>query len=87
MEYFNCMDYIKDEIKLVNPKFILGFGALTYKAVFPEGNFDSARGHIIKTFAVDSIFTYHPNELITDTSLKRMAWEDLKKIPRLTLDE
>ncbi len=73
-----CQDYLKEEISLVKPKLILGFGPVTYEYLFGKRDFKQVRGKLISYQGVDAIFTHHPRELIENTQLKKECWQDLK---------
>ena len=80
LKYKYCFNYILNEIKLIKPKYILGFGNVTFNAFYNNKSFKENRGKIIKLLGINAIFTYHPSDLLIDESLKKIVWDDLKQI-------
>jgi DNA polymerase len=68
----NIAKAIAEKIKSLNPKHILCAGEAA-STLFSPPHSPLATPHSLYTM-------YHPKELLADASLKRPAWEDVKKI-------
>ena len=75
-----CRHYLNAEIKRIEPKFLLGFGEITYRYLFePEKN-DFSRKVAGKRLSYEGrpiVFTHHPKELLMDFTLKKETWQHL----------
>lgn len=82
-----CLPFLKRQIEVLRPKLILALGRTAVQALLntTEGiNF--YRGKVVKyNNSIPLMATYHPSALLRDESLKRPAWEDLKKFRQLIL--
>lgn len=82
-----CAGFLDAQIDALRPTAILSIGRVPTQALLGtadgigklRGRFFEYRGHPL-------LPTYHPSALLRDESLKRPAWEDLKKL-RAFLDE
>lgn len=75
-----CTAYLDREIGLLQPRFILAFGELTYRLLFKNHDFKNVRGQFLNYHGADILFTHHPRDLMRDGSLKKEAWTDLKTL-------
>ncbi|MBL8992049.1 MAG: uracil-DNA glycosylase [Spirochaetia bacterium] len=75
-----CTGYLDREINLLQPRFMLGFGELTYRLLFKADDFAAVRGRFLNYHGADILFTHHPRDLMRDGSLKKEAWMDLKTL-------
>lgn len=76
-----CMPFLREQIRLLKPKAILCAGRTAAQAVLgtTEGiNRLRTRTHDLG--GIPLVATYHPSALLRDESLKRPAWEDLKRL-------
>ena len=73
--------YFANQIKLIKPKLIIALGEnalnMLIKSSIP---FNKIREQILRYKTIDVITTYHPADLIKNPNLKRLVWEDFKKI-------
>lgn len=81
VEIAACMPYLEKQIKMLKPAVICALGGCASKALLKttEG-ITKLRG---KEFLYNNILlipTYHPSALLRNPSLKKSAWEDLKKV-------
>lgn len=82
-----CLPFLKRQIQVVKPKLILALGRTAVQALLntSEG-IKFHRGKVLKYMnSIPMMATYHPSALLRDESLKRPAWEDLKKFKQLIL--
>ncbi|MBD3272173.1 MAG: uracil-DNA glycosylase [Elusimicrobia bacterium] len=83
-----CMPYLVRQIEIIKPKIICALGSCAAKALLKTSDgITKLRGREY-VFADDIILipTYHPAALLRTPSLKKEAWEDLKKIRDLLKD-
>lgn len=86
-----CAPFLIRQIRTVRPAFILCMGRVAaqtmlrtdegigrLRGTFFEYTMDAASG--AAAASIPLIATYHPSALLRDASLKRPAWEDLKKL-------
>jgi DNA polymerase len=79
-----CMPYLKRQIALLKPRFILCAGRTATQAMLgtTEG-INKLRASVRDFDGIPLVPTYHPSALLRDESLKRPAWEDLKRLRSL----
>jgi DNA polymerase len=81
-----CLPFIKRHIEIINPRFILLFGALTSGALLGIDSLSRARGifHPYQSEKLSSpiptIATFSPSYLLKNQLHKKYAWEDLKRL-------
>jgi DNA polymerase len=79
-----CLPFLKRQIKLLNPKFILCAGRIAAQTILnsedPMGKLRSYFHSSALAPAIPIFATYHPSALLHKPELKRPAWEDLKKL-------
>ncbi|MFH1379904.1 MAG: uracil-DNA glycosylase [bacterium] len=80
-EIAGCISYLEKQMEIIKPKVICALGGSAAKTLLntTEG-ITKLRG---KEFIYNGILlipTYHPSALLRTPSLKKEAWEDLKKI-------
>ena len=86
-----CFPYLKRQIALLKPAFILCAGRIAAQNLLKTGKgINELRGKIMefhpdaadepgsRETAIPVLCTFHPSALLRDESLKRPAWEDLK---------
>lgn len=82
-EVKTCMDYLRWQVKLVNPKIIVCLGAVSAQNIInPDFKITKERGIWVKLGKFSVMPTYHPAALLRDENKKRPAWEDFKNIRR-----
>jgi DNA polymerase len=80
-----CLPYLKAQISVVNPEFIVALGATAVQGLFGSGSFKTL-GEIRsqwKLFAEKPVMvTYHPSYILRNPTnrSKRAIWEDLLKV-------
>lgn len=83
-ERTRCLPYLQRQIELLAPKAILCAGRTAVQALLgtTEG-INRLRGKTYDYEGIPVIATYHPSALLRDESMKRPAWEDLKRLRAL----
>lgn len=76
-----CIDYLKNQIKIIKPKIIVLLGNTALKSVFGEEySITKTRGKWLEKRGIKYMPTYHPAALLRDESKKIDFWNDLKQI-------
>jgi len=74
-----CSSYLDAQIELLRPVLILALGAETSGQLLATNeNLERLRGSFFDYRGIPVLPTYHPDDILSDESLKRPAWEDLK---------
>ena len=72
---------LKNQIKIIEPKIIVGLGKVVGKALLNENlSMDLMRYEVHSFSSYPLKITYSPNTLLREQSLKKLAWEDFKFI-------
>ncbi len=76
-----CILYLRRQIAVLQPRVILCVGRVATQALtgWKEG-INRLRGRWLSFEGLPLIATFHPSALLRDDTLKRPAWEDLKKL-------
>jgi DNA polymerase len=76
-----CIGYLRRQIAVLQPRVILCVGRVATQALtgWKEG-INRLRGRWLSFDGLPLIATFHPSALLRDETLKRPAWEDLKKL-------
>jgi len=76
-----CIDYLRWQVKLIEPKIIVCLGAVAAKNLInSELSISRQRGQFVKKGNIYFMPTYHPSYLLRNESAKKDAWEDFKKV-------
>ncbi len=79
-----CEPYLKKQIELIKPRFILALGLTAADRLLKSKNtMGEIRGKLFKYENIDLIVTYHPSALLRNPSWKRDTWEDVKLLRKL----
>jgi len=80
-EWNSCKSYLFSQIEFIKPKVIVTLGKEAYFKVATESeNFEDVRGHVIDFPKYKLIPIYHPQFLLRNPELKKIALNDLKTI-------
>jgi DNA polymerase len=80
-EWDSCKSYLFSQIEFVKPKVIVTLGEDAYfKLTNEDEDFQSVRGHVIDFKKYKLIPIYHPQFLLRNPELKKIALNDLKTI-------
>lgn len=76
-----CLDYLRNQVILVNPKIIVLLGSTALKNILGEQyKITASRGKWIEKNGIKYMPTWHPAALLRDESKKIEFWRDLKLI-------
>jgi DNA polymerase len=78
------MPYLREQIRILRPRVILCAGRTAAQSLLSttEG-INKLRNTMRDYEGIPVIATYHPSALLRDETLKRPAWEDLKRLREL----
>ncbi|MFC1618396.1 uracil-DNA glycosylase [Candidatus Neomarinimicrobiota bacterium] len=80
-EVEQCLPYLKEQLKLINPKLIIALGRVAAKTLLGvEDSLKNMRNQVHKYQEVEMRVTYHPAALLRNPRLKGPAWEDFQVI-------
>jgi len=83
-----CMPFLREQIRLLSPKAILCTGRTAAQALLnTTDGINRLRGKNYTYEGIPLVATYHPSALLRDDTLKRPAWEDLKRLRDLISNE
>lgn len=75
-----CAAFLEAQIRLTHPKMILVMGRVAAQHLLQTSDgIGKLRGRFFDYCGIPLMPTYHPSALLRDESLKRPAWEDLKR--------
>ena len=76
-----CLDYLRNQVILVNPKIIVLLGSTALKNILGEEyKITASRGRWIEKNGIKYMPTWHPAALLRDESKKIEFWRDLKLV-------
>lgn len=79
-----CIGYLRRQIELLRPRFILCVGRTAAHGLLDLTDpISRIRGRTYQFEGIPVVVTFHPSALLRDASLKRPAWEDLKRFRAL----
>ncbi|MDD3946576.1 MAG: uracil-DNA glycosylase [Clostridia bacterium] len=79
-----CMDYLREQFKLMRPKVIILLGSVACKAILsPDFSVMRHHGEITERKGVYFLPTFHPSALLRDESKKPLAYKDLLNLKAL----
>lgn len=82
-EVKSCIEYLRWQVKLVNPKIIVCLGAVAAQNIISQDfKITRDRGKWVELGKFYVMPTYHPAALLRDENKKRPAWEDFKNIKK-----
>lgn len=78
-EAANCRDYLDRQIELVNPKYIVCWGAISARNLLSSTEtIGRLRGRFYDYNGVKVLCTYHPSYLLRNPAAKKDVWHDMK---------
>lgn len=78
-EVVNCSNFLEAQIKVVNPKYIICFGAVAAQNLLKtETTITSLRGHLHQFKDKKVLCTYHPSYLLRNPKAKELVSQDLQ---------
>jgi DNA polymerase len=72
----DCAEIARRHVRLASPRRLLLLGDGPAQALLGKP-VAQARGHVHKIEGIRTVATFHPRQLINQTFLKRLAWQDL----------
>ena len=76
-----CFGFLQTQIHLLKPQFILCMGKIAAEKLLDQKfSVNENHGIFYDYKGIPLMVTYHPSALLRNESLKRPAWEDLKKL-------
>jgi uracil-DNA glycosylase len=83
-EVDKCEPYLKKQIELINPAFILSLGLTSINTLLKTKNkMADIRGQVLDYHGKKLLVTYHPAALLRNPNWKRFVWEDMKNLKSL----
>lgn len=80
-EASSCLDYLRNQVILVNPKIIVLLGSTALKNILGKDyGITSTRGKWIEKKGILYMPTWHPAALLRDETKKIDFWNDLKQV-------
>ena len=82
-EAIACLDYLRNQVILVNPKIIILMGSTALKNILGEEyGITSSRGKWVEKKSIQYMPTWHPAALLRDETKKIDFWKDLKEVKK-----
>ena len=86
-EIDSCEPYLKKQIELIKPAFILALGLTAIDTLLKKSHrMADIRGHLLSYCGITTMATYHPAALLRNPNLKKDTWEDVKKLQSIYRD-
>jgi DNA polymerase len=83
-EVDKCEPYLKKQIELIKPQFILALGLTAVDTLFKaKHRMGDIRGKLMTYHGIKTLPTFHPAALLRNPNFKRDTWEDVKLLRRL----
>lgn len=80
-EAIACLDYLRNQVMLINPKIIVLLGNTALKNILgDEYSITSSRGKWIERKGIKYMPTFHPAALLRDETKKVDFWNDLELV-------
>ena len=75
----NCREYLDSQIAIINPDYIVCWGATAAKNLLAcESPIGKLRGQFFQYGRAKVLCTYHPSYLLRNPAAKKDVWEDMK---------
>ncbi len=74
-----CMYYLREEIALVKPKYVLLLGSTTLKAVLGKAGLKELHGSVIEQDGIKYMPTFHPHLVFREPAMLELIENDIKK--------
>jgi len=79
-----CEPYLKKQIELINPAFILSLGLTSIDTLLKKTHkMADIRGNLMDYYGRKMLVTYHPAALLRNPQWKKFVWEDVKLLRSL----
>lgn len=82
-----CIGFLHEQVRLLKPGAILCAGRTAAQGILgTDEGINRLRGRDLAFEGIPLVATYHPSALLRDESLKRPAWEDMKRLRDILAD-
>jgi uracil-DNA glycosylase len=79
-----CEPYLKKQIELIKPAFILALGLTAVDCLLKKTHkMGDIRGSVMEYHGIKMLVTYHPAALLRNPNWKPFVWEDVKLLRKL----
>ena len=76
-----CLPYLRQQIRVINPKVVVGMGATAIKGLLGKtAGITRLRGTWQEYEGIKLMPTFHPSYLLRDPSKKKDVWQDLQQV-------
>lgn len=83
-EIAKCEPYLKKQIKLINPVFILALGLTAASTLLKTKlKMSEARGKVFEYEKKKMLITYHPAALLRNPNWKKEVWDDVRLLRKM----
>ncbi len=83
-EVDKCEPYLKKQIEVIKPKFILSLGLTSIQTLLKQKfKMADTRGKLLEYHGIKLLVTYHPAALLRNPNWKKSTWEDVKYLRKL----
>jgi len=83
-EVDKCEPYLKKQIDLIKPKFILALGLTAVDTLFKtKHKMGDIRGKLMNYYGITTLATYHPAALLRNPNFKKDTWSDVQYLRKL----
>ncbi|HDD35336.1 MAG TPA: uracil-DNA glycosylase [Candidatus Desulfofervidus auxilii] len=82
-EIETCLPYLKEQIKIINPRKFILLGEIAFSVFFPKLKLKDYRGKVIKVGKKEFFITYHPAAGLRFPWIKEILIKDFKKLKKL----
>lgn len=87
-EVDECEPYLKKQIDIIKPKFILSLGLTSVDTLLKKKHkMKDTRGKILSYHGIKLMVTYHPAALLRNPNWKKDTWEDVQLLRKLYDEE
>jgi len=81
VEKEKCLPFLHKQLNFVKPRIIIILGSTALTGIIdPDLRISKVRGEWIKWNNYFVMPTYHPSALLRNQELKKLVWEDIKKV-------
>ena len=78
-----CMEFLKQQIRIISPKVIVTLGAVPLLYLMNQKGITRARGHWLDYQGIKVMPTFHPAYLLRNPGAKKDVWSDLQQVMQL----
>lgn len=84
IEVDSCEPYLKKQIDLIKPEFILSLGLTSVNTLLKKTHkMADIRGKLTDYYGIKMFVTYHPAALLRNPAWKKLVWEDVQIFRKL----